>query len=86
MSDVEATPFGNTLQWLSHYARFPTSRLPVKAETLLLIAAAAAAEEAAAATPRFGLDRRDGPKDAALRAHALRRSAVHFKCDNSAKV
>ena len=29
---------------------------------------------------------RDGAKDSALRAHAMRRSLVHFKCDNSAKV
>lgn len=83
----EAAPTHPSLfDWLSRYAGYPVRRLPLPAETLLLMAGAARAEEAAAAGPRFGIERREGAKDAALRAHALRRSMVHYKCDNSAKV
>lgn len=71
--------------WLAGNAGFPQRRLAPDAETLVCIAALAAAEEAIAAD-RFLVQRRDGAKDSALRAHALRRSRVHFKCDNSAKV
>jgi hypothetical protein len=81
--------FFNTLRWLASYACFPASRLPAKAETLLLIAVAAQQEEAQLAARNAGLfhiKTRDTAKDSALRAHALRRSMVHFKCDNSAKV
>jgi hypothetical protein len=56
---------------------------------LLLCLAAAAEQEAEAASPgvgAFGLPRQDGALASAQRAHALRRSRVHFKCDNSAKV
>ncbi len=88
MSDAALKPFDATLRWLSQFVGFPGNRLPVKAETLLLIATAAETEEAEAnsANLRFNIERRDGKKDAALRAHALRRSMVHYKCDNSAKV
>jgi hypothetical protein len=51
----------------------------------LCFAAAAAAEEAAEQR-RFLIKPRDPAQTSALRAHALRRSQVHFKCDNSAKV
>lgn len=85
MSEPVAQPI-TLFAWLTRFAGYPARRLPSQAETLLLIAAAARAEENAANGPRFGLERRDGAKDAALRAHALRRSMVHYKCDNSAKV
>jgi len=75
-----------TLRWLSRFGQFPASRLSASAETLLLIATGAQMEEAEANQDRFQLHRREGAKEAALRAHALRRSTVHFKCDNSAKV
>jgi len=76
------------LQWLSAHAGFPSCRLPAKAETLLCLAAAASQDEASdeAGISEFGIQRRDPVKESALRAHALRRSRVHFKCDNSAKV
>jgi hypothetical protein len=86
---VPASSLLTTLRWLSAHARFPASRLPDKAETLLLIATAAQQEEtnaAANASGLFHIKTRDVAKDAALRAHAMRRSLVHFKCDNSAKV
>ncbi len=86
---VPASPFLTTLRWLAANARFPAGRLPEKAETLLLIAAAAQHEENLAnanAAGLFHIKTRDGAKDSALRAHAMRRSLVHFKCDNSAKV
>ncbi len=90
MSDsVPASSLLTTLRWLSAHARFPASRLPDKAETLLLIATAAQHEEnlaTANASGLFHIKTRDGAKDSALRAHAMRRSLVHFKCDNSAKV
>ena len=89
MSDSSSSFLLNTLRWLAAHTRFPASRLPAKAETLLLIAVAAQQDEAQIAAQNAGLfhiKTRDTAKDSALRAHALRRSMVHFKCDNSAKV
>jgi hypothetical protein len=89
VSDSVSPSFLQTLRWLAAHTRFPASRLPVKAETLLLISTAAQQEESAAqaaAAGQFHVKSRDVAKDSALRAHALRRSQVHFKCDNSAKV
>lgn len=85
MSSTSPNPLGQTLQWLAAHTRFPVSRLESRAETMLCIAALAAAEEETERA-RFLIQRRDGAKDSALRAHANRRSLVHYKCDNSAKV
>jgi hypothetical protein len=52
---------------------------------MLSVAALAAAEEAQA-QQRYLIQRRDPAQTSALRHHVLRRSQVHFKCDNSAKV
>lgn len=78
-------PLLTSLRWLSAHAGFPATRLSGHAETLLLLAACARAEEEAE-NSKFLIQRRDGARDSALRAHNLRRSQVHFKCDNSAKV
>lgn len=78
-------PLPDVVRWLARYAGFPARRLPAKAETVVCVAALAAAEEAQAAQ-RFLIQRRDPAQTSALRAHGLRRSQVHFKCDNSAKV
>lgn len=78
-------PFRDTVHWLVRHTRFPTSRLPARAETLVCVAALAAAEEEAT-QQRFLIQSRDPAQTSALRAHGLRRSQVHFKCDNSAKV
>ncbi len=89
VSDSARTfPSAPLLRWLSAYAGFPAQRLPSSAETLLCLADAAGNDSAhiAGSTAQFGLQRRDGGTDSAMRAHALRRSRVHFKCDNSAKV
>jgi hypothetical protein len=83
---VSTPALSTTLAWLAAHAQFPRSRLAPRAELLLLIASAAAAEEAEVSGGPNLIQRRDNAKDAAMRAHALRRSAVHFKCDNSAKV
>jgi hypothetical protein len=85
MTSSSADPFRDTLYWLAQHAGFPAKRLPAKAEALICVAALAAAEEAAA-RQRFLIQRRDPAQTSALRAHGLRRSQVHFKCDNSAKV
>jgi len=85
MSATTSNPLQTTVNWLAANTRFPGSRLQPGAETLLCVAALAAAAEAAE-TARFLVQRRDGAKDSALRAHAMRRSQVHYKCDNSAKV
>ena len=74
-----------TLRWLAAHARFPVSRLEPRAELLLCLAAVAATDEAGQ-HQRHHLERRVGAQTAAQRAHGLRRSQVHFKCDNSAKV
>lgn len=73
------------LRWLAQYAGFPRRRLPAKAETALCVAALAAAEESLE-QQRFLIQSRDPAQASALRQHGLRRSRVHFKCDNSAKV
>jgi hypothetical protein len=85
MSATTSNPLQTTVRWLMTHARFPASRLPGQAEAMLCMASLAEAIEAAEAT-RFLVQRRDGARDSAQRAHALRRSQVHFKCDNSAKV
>lgn len=85
MSANEENPFAQTVRWLAAHAAFPASRLERGAETLLCVGMLAAAQEAAE-NERFLIERRDGAKDSALRAHAMRRSQVHYKCDNSAKV
>jgi hypothetical protein len=74
-----------TLRWLADHARFPASRLPSRAELLLLVAAAAG--DAAEAGASANALRWEGAGPApALRAHKLRRSQAHFKCDNSVNV
>lgn len=78
-------PFLTTVQWLAAHARFPGTRLETQAEALLCLAALAAAEEAAE-QQRFLIQRRNPAQTSALKALGLRRSQVHFKCDNSAKV
>ena len=85
MNTVSNDPLKETLLWLAQHTGFPALRLPAKAEALVCVAALAAAEEASA-RQRFLLQRRDPAQTSALRAHGLRRSQVHFKCDNSAKV
>ena len=85
MSADAIEPLGEVVRWLARHAGFPQSRLPGKAETLVCVAALAAAEEAQD-QKRFALQRRVPAQTSALRAHGLRRSQVHFKCDNSAKV
>ena len=80
-----AEPMHEVVRWLTQNAGFPARRLPEKAEALVCVAALAAAEEAAA-RQRYLIQTRDPAQTSALRHHAQRRSQVHFKCDNSAKV
>jgi hypothetical protein len=79
-------PLTQLCTWLSAHAGFPARRLPAAAEQLLCVAALAGYEETTAATGPKKFERRVGAQVAALRTHALRRSTVHYKCDNSAKV
>jgi hypothetical protein len=74
-----------TLRWLAQHAGFPAARLPAKAEALVCVAALASAEEARE-HQRYLIERCNPAQVSALKAHGLRRSQVHFKCDNSAKV
>ena len=85
MSATTSNPLQATVSWLATNTRFPVSRLSAPAEALLCVAALAEAAQAGE-NARFLVQRKDGAKDAALRAHAMRRSQVHYKCDNSAKV
>ncbi len=85
MTTSSSDPLRDTVRWLSAHTRFPASRLENHAETLVCFAAAAAAEEAESQS-RFLIKSRDPAQTSAQRTHALRRSQVHFKCDNSAKV
>lgn len=76
---------GAVLAWLTSHAGFPVRRLGVRAETMVCVAALAAEEERVE-QERFALQRRVPSQTAALKTHILRRTQVHFKCDNSAKV
>ncbi len=87
MSAAPVTTLSSFLGWLSAHAGFPRHRLPVDAERLLLLAVAASIDEAEEnQRQRYLVKTRDPARDSALKAHAMRRSQVHFKCDNSAKV
>ena len=85
MNNSSTDPLRETVQWLAQNAGFPAARLPAKAEVMICVAALAAVEEEQA-RQRFLIQSRDPAQTSALRAHGLRRSQVHFKCDNSAKV
>jgi len=86
MSAVESKDIlAETVRWLAEHAGFPARRLESRAETLLCIGALAAAEETIV-QGRVLFERRVGAETSAQRTHSLRRSQVHFKCDNSAKV
>ena len=85
MNMTSSDPLETTVRWLAQHGGFPRSRLADRAELLVCLAALAAVEEEQA-RQRFLLQRRDPAQTSALRAHGLRRSQVHFKCDNSAKV
>lgn len=78
-------PLQKTVGWLAANAGFPARRLGEKAELLVCVGALAEAQEEAE-RGRFLIERKDGAQEAALRMHAMRRSRVHYKCDNSAKV
>jgi hypothetical protein len=85
MSLSSENPLFDTVRWMAQHAGFPAARLPAKAEAMVCVAALAAIEEAAEQR-RFLIRSRDPAQTSALKAHGLRRSQVHFKCDNSAKV
>jgi hypothetical protein len=85
MNTSRPEPLSETVHWLARHAGFPQRRLPERAEKLVCLSVLAAAEEAAE-QQRYALQRRNPAETSALRAHGLRRSQVHFKCDNSAKV
>jgi hypothetical protein len=85
MNPSPVNPFHDTVRWLAAHTPFPASRLESRAEIMLCMAALAAGENEVE-SQRFLVKSRDGAKDAALRAHAQRRSHAHFKSDNSAKV
>jgi hypothetical protein len=78
-------PFRDAVQWLGRCTSFPMVRLSPKAEALVCVSFLAAAEESRE-QQRFLIQRRDAAQTSAMRAHGMRRSQVHFKCDNSAKV
>ncbi len=78
-------PLEKTVAWMAQHAGFPARRLGGGAELLVCVGALAEAQDEAERA-RFLIERKDGAQEAALRAHAARRSRVHYKCDNSAKV
>lgn len=85
MNTPEREPMADAVRWLAQHAAFPRRRLSGAAETMVCLQVLAAAEEAQE-QQRFALQRRVPSETAALRAQILRRTQVHFKCDNSAKV
>lgn len=85
MSADKDESFAVAVGWLARHAGFPTRRLAKGSELLVCFGIAAAGDEEEE-RKRFLIQSKDGAQSAALRTHALRRSLVHFKCDNSAKV
>jgi hypothetical protein len=85
MNSSEPEPLAAAVRWLAQHSAFPRCRLSAAAETMVCVQVLAAAEEAQE-QQRFALQRRVPAQTAALRTQILRRSQVHFKCDNSAKV
>lgn len=85
MNASERQLLQETALWLARHAGFPAVRLDPHAERLVCMSLISSMESATSpARPRFDL--RNGAQRSALRHLALRRSRVHFKCDNSAKV
>jgi hypothetical protein len=82
----ESAPFLNILRWLSDQVNFPASRLPDAAERLLLISVVNEVEEVTFSASKTPIQRRENAKESAMRAHAMRRSLAHYRCDNGAKV
>ncbi len=78
-------PIAGVVRWLTTSAGFPARRLKLDAEVLVCLEALAANAEAADRA-RYLIKTRDPAQTSAQRQHAQRRSQVHFKCDNSAKV
>jgi hypothetical protein len=85
MNTPEPEPLAEALRWLAQHAAFPRRRLSATAETMVCVQVLAAVEEAQE-QQRFALQRRVPSQTSALKTHNLRRTQVHFKCDNSAKV
>ena len=84
-AQLSANPMHETVRWLVTHTCFPASRLEPRAEMMVCVSVLAAREEAEERS-RHALERRVGAQTSALRSHVLRRTQVHFKCDNSAKV
>jgi hypothetical protein len=81
-----ATPFQNTVRWLSAYVGFPAARLPARAEILLLISTAAEEEQVALQrSPRFLIERNDKASDSSLKAYTMNRSLAHYVSNNGQK-
>jgi hypothetical protein len=80
------TPLQQTLRWMATHARFPSSRLPDRAELLVLIATAASTESAGipGAPANAGL-MRNKTFNAQIRNYTAMRRRAHINCDNSAK-
>lgn len=78
-------PLTSLVPWLVQYTRFPAARLPQRAE-LMLIMSAIQEQDSGGVSTSTHFERRRAGETASQRAHALMRSRVHFKCDNSAKV
>lgn len=84
----DSSSLNATLRWLADHAGFPARRLPAKAELLVCVAAAAEESERLerGTGGEYRIQSRDNALESSQRALAMRRTRVHFKCDNSAKV
>jgi len=80
-----STPLTQTVRWLADHTRFPSSRLPEKAELLLLFATAASNEDLAKTNPYHVGMLKDPNFAAQMRNYTAQRRKVHIVCDNSAK-
>ncbi len=85
MAAPAPSPLTQTVRWLANYTRFPSSRLPEKAELLVLFATAASTEDLAKSNPYHVGMLKDPNFAAAMRNYTAQRRKVHIVCDNSAK-
>lgn len=85
MNVPASLPIAGVVGWLHTRTGFPTRRLKTDAEVLVCLEALAANAEMED-RQRYLIQSRDPAQTSAQKQHAQRRSLVHFKCDNSAKV
>jgi len=78
-STPPSNPLRDTVRWLAVHTRFPASRLEARRKRC---SAWRYLRRRSEAKGTFFVQSRNGARDAALRAHNMRRSLAHYVSDN----